>query len=238
VVTKTLPVIGFLPASPAVCKGSPANITATGAVTYTWASGIAGAVLTATPQASTNYAVTGFGQNGCASTQTVGVVVNQLPVITISSDRNLICRNEPVNLTATGASNYSWTPIASNTANLSFTATFSGLFTVTGTDLNNCTSSQTFNIQLQQCTGIGENGAGLSSFLKVFPNPANGIITARFANSGEKVIRIIDMNGALVRTISTDAEEAMIDLSEVAKGVYCIQVNADGGSTSQRIVLQ
>jgi hypothetical protein len=238
VVTKTLPVIGFLPASPAVCKGFPVNITATGAVTYTWASGISGAVLTATPQASTNYAVTGFGQNGCASTQTVGVVVNQLPVITISSDRNLICRNEPVNLTATGASNYSWTPIASNTATLSFTATFSGLFTVTGTDLNNCTSSQTFNIQLQQCTGIGENGAGLSSFLKVFPNPANGIITARFANSGEKVIRIIDMNGALVRTISTDAEEAMIDLSEVAKGVYCIQVNADGGSTSQRIVLQ
>jgi hypothetical protein len=238
VVTKSLPVIAFLPPSSAVCKGSPVNITATGALTYTWASGIAGAVLTATPPANTNYTVTGFGQNGCASTQTVAVVVNQLPVITIASDRNLICRNEPVTLIAGGATNYSWSPLASNSATLSFTATFSGLFTVTGTDLNNCTNNQTINLQLQQCTGIGTNAPGNSALIKIFPNPANGIITAQFASSGEKVIRIIDMNGALVRLINTDANEARIDLSEMAGGVYCIQINSNGESGSHLVVLQ
>ncbi len=134
VVSSGLPVTISAPAS--ICSGSSAQLTASGAATYTWSpatglSATTGAVVTASPTTTTTYTVTGTGTTGCTGTATVTVTVSPAITATVSPDVS-ICGGESTTLTAGGGASYSWTPAsglsstsgASVTANPSVTTTY------------------------------------------------------------------------------------------------------------------
>jgi gliding motility-associated-like protein len=137
-----------------VCRGSSANLTVTGAKTYTWTpttglscSGCANP--TASPTSTTNYVVSGTDSNGCTNKDTVQVVVNPLPNVSAGADKS-ICIGNTASLTATGALNYSWSPSTGLSCTLcsnpTVTTTTSTSYVVTGTDTNGCVNTDTVNV--------------------------------------------------------------------------------------------
>ena len=128
--------------SPTICNGVTANLTAGGATTYTWTAGATPTGVStadATPATTTSYTVTGTTA-GCTGTAVATVTVNPLPITTVNSPT--ICNGVTANLTAGGATTYTWTAGATSTgvttadASPSTTTTY----TVTGTSLG-CTST-------------------------------------------------------------------------------------------------
>lgn len=138
--------------SPTICLGQSANLTASGANTYTWnassdLSGTNGANQTATPAATTSYTVTGTDANGCINSASSTVTVNPLPTVS-ASNNGPICAGQTAQLTANSpsATSYTWSgPVgfSSNSATPSIASVQlnqGGTYTVTATALG-CSST-------------------------------------------------------------------------------------------------
>ena len=135
------PTVTPVSSSSAICSGATATLTAGGASTYTWTSGPSTSSYSVTTAGV--YTVTGTDLNLCTNTQTVSLVVNSNPTVTAVSSSSAICSGQTATLTAGGASTYTWT---SGSSTSSYSVTIAGIYTVTGTDLNSCTNTQTVSL--------------------------------------------------------------------------------------------
>ncbi|MCW3086126.1 MAG: hypothetical protein JWP12_3492 [Bacteroidetes bacterium] len=118
--------------SPALCSGQTANLSASGADSYTWSAGptpTGAGTADVSPATTTSYTVTGTAA-GCSGTAVATVTVNPLPVITINPDT--ICAGESGTLTAAGAATYVWNTGAI-TNPLTVSPSVTTTYTVTGT---------------------------------------------------------------------------------------------------------
>jgi len=88
-----------------VCRGSSVNLITTGATSYSWNTGATTSSIAVTPTVTTNYTVIGT-TNGCTNTKTLSVTVNATPTVAVTNTN--VCRGSSVNLTATGATTYSY----------------------------------------------------------------------------------------------------------------------------------
>lgn len=137
--------------STTICSGASTTLTASGATNYTWSpatglSSATGATVTANPTTTTTYTVT--GTNGtCSATATTTVTVTPLN-LTVSPNAS-ICSGGSTTLTASGATNYSWSPAtglsASTGASVTANPTTTTTYTVTGTS-GSCSSTQTVTV--------------------------------------------------------------------------------------------
>ena len=130
--------------SPGICLAQTANLTASGATSYTWSSGVTVTgtnTADATPATTTTYTVTGTS-GSCSKTAVATVTVNPFPTITVNSPA--ICPGQTATLTANGGSTYTWSAGATstgvNTAHASPATTTS--YTVTGT-ASGCSATAT-----------------------------------------------------------------------------------------------
>ena len=144
--------------SPTICAGSTATLTAGGATTYTWSAGATSTgvnTATALPGSTTTYTVTGTTA-GCSNTAIATVTVNPVPVVTVNS--LTICSGQTANLTATGASTYTWSAGAvstgTNTANATPGTTTT--YTVTGT-LSGCTNTAVATVTVTPLPSVTVN---------------------------------------------------------------------------------
>ncbi len=109
IVVHALPAVTAEPDT-AICLGDTATIRAAGANTYTWDNDLSDdSIHQVTPTGTTTYNVTGIDINGCENTATLTVTVNTLPVV--SAEDTQICKEDSVQLQATGATNYFWTSL-------------------------------------------------------------------------------------------------------------------------------
>lgn len=164
--------------SPSICPSGTATLTASGAANYTWApaatlSSSTGSTVTANPAATTVYTITATS-GACAITPvtaTVSVVAN--PVITAASQT--VCGTTPVQLTANGATSYTWSPAT-------------GLSTTSG-------SVVTANPQVSTVYTInGGNGscqaAPVTLTLTVIQLPALSVSSASLCASGSAILTV------------------------------------------------
>lgn len=157
VTVNTIPSVSVAATSTAICSGSTATLTASGATSYTWTSAMTGTILPSivvSPGVSTTYSLTGTSA-GCpgTSTQTINITVNSNPTLTVASSASLVCSGSTVNLNASGANTYSWsTGATSNPVIVS--PTIATTYSVTGTDLNNCKTTETININVNALPGL------------------------------------------------------------------------------------
>ena len=140
-VNNTVPVLSISNPSNNICLGRTATLTASGALSYTWAN--AGVVngQTFTPQSTTNYTV--FGTNGCGTSSAVTTItVAPLPVLATTSS-SLVCEGSTATLTAVSAVNgYTWQPGAQAAATAIVAPTIATVYTVTASD-GICSGTQT-----------------------------------------------------------------------------------------------
>jgi len=140
-VSAGLPVLAISNPSNNICLGRSATLTASGALSYTWAN--AGVVngQTFTPQSTANYTVT--GANGCGTSSAVtSITVAPLPVFATSSS-SLVCEGYTATLTAVSAVNgYTWQPGTQTGATAVVAPTSTTIYTVTASD-GICAGTQT-----------------------------------------------------------------------------------------------
>lgn len=151
-----LPTLTVNSSSSLSCGGSSVVLTASGAGTYTWSSGQTSASLQVSPLATTVYTVTGTN-NACSSIKTFTQQVQALPILSINSTSNQICRGNSVVLTASGASGYLWNT-GQSSPSLSLSPLATTIYTVTGTT-NGCSAIGTFTQQVLQLPTLVVSGA-------------------------------------------------------------------------------
>jgi hypothetical protein len=76
------------------------------------------------------------------------------------------------------------------------------------------------------------NGPSIS----VFPNPTSDVVNVFVGNDGMKTFTITDMNGKVVKIITSTAQNVSIDISDFAAGTYVMQISTAGNSWSQSII--
>jgi gliding motility-associated-like protein len=135
----------------AVCSGTPASLSATGASSYTWSpstglSCTSCASPTATPTSTTTYVVTGTDSNGCSNTDTVVVNIGSLPSVSAGPDKS-VCKGSTTTLTGSGATTYTWSPSTglscTSCANPTATVNATTTYVVTGTNALGCVGTDT-----------------------------------------------------------------------------------------------
>lgn len=134
VIVYTLPNVGIVASSSAVCMGNTLSLNGAGANTYTWTGGITnGSVFS--PSITNTYSVVGTNTlTGCTSTNNanITVTVNPLPTVTALSSNNGFCIPGGTQLQGAGnASTYTWTGGVTDWVPITLTVTTT--FTVTGT---------------------------------------------------------------------------------------------------------
>jgi gliding motility-associated-like protein len=146
-----------------VCKGSSINLignSVSGSPTYSWSGPNSYSSSSSTPSVSINNATVNDGGvytltvsvSGCLTTNTVNVIVNSLPIISVTPSTETVCPGTAATYTAFGALSYIWTPSSSLnsstgavvTANPSSTTVYS----VSGTDGNGCSAIATVTINV------------------------------------------------------------------------------------------
>ena len=145
----------------AICSGTSATISASGATTYSWSpstglSSTTGGTVTASPGSSTGYTVTGT-TSGCSSTGSLAVNVTPTPTLNVTASPSSMCRGLSSSLSVSGASNYTWSPSgALSDINLP-TTTASPVQTTTYTVIGAnglCTSSATVELVVIQTATV------------------------------------------------------------------------------------
>lgn len=103
------PSLTLSPLSTGICLGQSITVSASGASTYSWNTGVTTASIVLSPTVNTNYTVTGTGSNGCKSTAVYNLNVKPLPGISVSASANPICAGNTTTLTmSAGGTINSW----------------------------------------------------------------------------------------------------------------------------------
>ncbi|MFN5518551.1 MAG: PKD domain-containing protein [Bacteroidota bacterium] len=138
-----------------ICPGSAATLQASGAINYLWAHSVSlssstGSSVLASPSVNTTYTITGTDVNGCSGLTTAVVAVN--PELLISVNSTSICPGSAATLQASGAINYLWAPsvsLSSSTgSSVLASPSVNTTYTITGTDVNGCTSVTVGSVEL------------------------------------------------------------------------------------------
>lgn len=140
-----------------ICQADTILLAAGGALNYSWSP--------ATELISTNkdsiyayssdtitYYVVGTDEHGCINKDTVTINVNQRPTITITPVTQTVCKNMEARMEAGGGVSYKWIPNDDlnydNRAKVIAEPQATTVFTVTGTDANNCKNTATARIEV------------------------------------------------------------------------------------------
>jgi len=133
-----------------ICQGDSTTLIANGASTYVWSpsnslNSSSGNIVIANPSVSQNYTVVGTDLNLCESIVNYQVSILNNPIISISSTKDTICIGEVINLSATGAVSYVWSPSTSlnitTGSTVSATPTVTTNYSVTGISSENCVTT-------------------------------------------------------------------------------------------------
>ena len=134
-----------------VCIGDSVTLNASGnALNFVWDNSIVDGQIFEVIN-TRNYVLTGTSSDGCVSTDTVLINALTSPSTDAGNDINL-CINDSVQLQASGADNYSWSPniflSASNIPNPWAVPTVNTTYILTGSLANGCTKDDTISIDI------------------------------------------------------------------------------------------
>ncbi len=147
VTVNPVPTVSIDPVSDTICEGSWVTLSASGAAQYAWSTGSTSPVITISPVGTTVFSVTGTNALGCSAVATSAIEVLPAPSLVISPAQPSVCAGQSVALLATGALSYAWSTGAT-VDNITVTPAATTTYSLTGTDVNGCTSEATITVQV------------------------------------------------------------------------------------------
>jgi hypothetical protein len=117
------------------------------------------------------------------------------------------------------------------------------IYTLMVTDANGCTAADNVTFISLICLGL-EHALGIEG-LEVYPNPSQGqfsiTVTLREAFQ-QATLRILDVQGKEVWKNARKHPAAnwseSLDLNALPKGIYTVELNADGQKVTRKMILQ
>ncbi len=212
ITVNNLPTVTANATSSAVCLGQTTTLSGGGATTYAWSGGVTNGVSFA-PTVNATYTVTGTDVNGCINTATKAITVNNLPTVTANATSTVVCSGQSITLSGGGANTYAWSGGVTN--GVSFAPTVNATYTVTGTDVNGCSSTGVQSIIVNNLPAANINTSGPTTFC----SGGSVILTADASNS------YLWSNGATTQSISTSQS-----------GSYTVQVTDINGCSASSSV--
>jgi PKD repeat protein len=174
--------------------------------------------------------------NAGTNTTTQNIVVNAVPVITLTSSDsdNVVCNNEgliqliptPSNATLTGAgvANSTFDPSLANVGVNSITANY--------TDANGCQGSAQLSLIVEQCASL-ENL--IDSSATVYPNPNGGVFRMKGFDE-QSYYQITDFNGKVLH-VGISSNNFEIEIPEISSGFYYLSGISKGQLVSLKIAV-
>ena len=163
-------------------------------------------------------------EGGADTTYTVGLTLGGAPTATGGGGSYDYQWEPAIWLVDPSAANPVVLPLSGNTA-----------FTLTVTDLaTGCVKTDDVLVAADITTDL--DGAGASSGIRVFPNPASDQVHVRCA-SGVGMCNVFSLDGALVRSQHGGYDQAcVLDLGSLESGLYFVSITtADGRSLITRL---
>lgn len=151
IIVNPLPILSITSSATEICNGASAEINISSNIpgtTYTWSNGATASVVAVSPNSSTLYNVTGTSPEGCYSIASLNITVNPLPIVTLTTNDNEICRGETVTLVAASdipGSTYLWSNGSPNSS-IDVTPSSTSSYTVTVTSPEGCISTALMDI--------------------------------------------------------------------------------------------
>lgn len=202
----------------------------TGFYTYNWSNAASSQDISSLNGGMYSYTVT--ESNGCKERGTS--TVNESAVLSATytpTDESICGTNDGsiIQSAVTGGTpvyTYTWSGGGSGQ---DLTGLAAGMYTVTITDVNNCTYTQSFSLTCTGTTGIAKNA---SDILSVFPNPSTrgNLVTVRTAYAMQELPELFTFEGKKVNAAwkMNGTNEATFDPAFLSKGIYLIRVNSNG----------
>lgn len=206
------------------------NSTATGALSIN-------ATIPGSTPVGTGYRIRVNASNPAATGTDNGsnISINQTPTISINASpaNGIICAGSSINLSASGANTYVWTPNtalnSSTTANVTANPSISIQYTVVGTETNGCTNAQSFTVTVNDCAGIEEN----ENSFAVYPNPfKESLKVESLSNEPIISVELRDVNG---KQIAVEWNNNEIKTTELSKGIYILKLETETSYKQVRI---
>jgi hypothetical protein len=122
--------------------------------------------------------------------------------------------------------------VISGETGISYSATTNGSFAVEVTE-NGCTDTSS----CVAITGVGINESTIFNEVSIFPNPNNGIFTLE-VNADDATVKVMNTQGQIILIKNILTNNAKIDLSNNAKGIYFVTVTSENGVSTQKIIVQ
>lgn len=191
--------------SPTVSCGSNATITALSSTNYSWSTGATtSSIAVNTATATTLFTVTATNTLGCTASKIVTLNITPIPV-SIAATPTAVCAGSTVSLTASGATNYTWTTTSStlNTTVITDAPNVSTAYTLAGANANGCFASTVLQLQVNPLPVVN-----LSS--------TNGSVCLG------NTVSLIGSGTAASYSWSTGATTSSINFSPIATSVYTL----------------
>ncbi|MGP8215302.1 MAG: gliding motility-associated C-terminal domain-containing protein [Bacteroidia bacterium] len=152
---KPKPAVSVNPPSPGICTGGNVTLTASGANTYSWSTGVTTSSINVNPAATTTYSVIGTSALGCADTANVTVTVGSSITAAITG-KDTICSGSSTTLTASGGSSYLWSNGSTN-AVITISPAADTTYSVTASS-GSCVASANVMVKVNPSFTIGLTG--------------------------------------------------------------------------------
>ena len=184
--------------------------------------------------------------NGCFSTRNVRPVrVNGATTLGLIGGPSVVVMPATIALTNPVAGG-SWSSTNTSVANISsggvVTGVAYGLDTIIYSYTNACGITSSVFTRIRVYTSGGK-GAGENDEIipagntpNVYPNPTTGLITVE-AVTGPVSVVVTDLAGKVVTTKNSDTNKAELDMSQLAKGVYLLNVTAGNEKFVNKILV-
>lgn len=246
--TNPNPTITIAPSSTNICQGDQVNLTASGAVGYSWTAGATtntnSATITESPIVPTLYQVTGDNSFNCTSNAQVVVLVRTTPTLNIATTKPLVCTGAPSNLTVSaqgGSCTYTWSSNAGNatTPVVVVNPVSSTVYTVLGVASNSCSSIASYpvavflptfavNSPTSSCLGgtinLIASGAntytwnGNQPFSQISVSPSGPTLYIVAATSTSANVNCISTNTVFVTIYNNPTVTAVPSRTQICKG--------------------
>ncbi len=238
-----LPQIGAT-ASPSnsICQGSSVALNGTGGVSYQWNQGIGNGDSFVLGNTGT-FTVTGTDANNCTATASITVTVNMLPTVSLNLNSvDVQCLQDPAFSLGGGLplnGSFSGQGVTGGVFNPAAAGLGIHDITYTYIDGNGCSNYAIDFITVQTCPHVLDMQAELDA-IAVYPNPNNGMFTLEFSNqsifNNEKFeVFLIDAFGNIVMNQNISAVNTLFDVSNVASGIYSMQIRSQNAMKIMRI---
>ncbi|MGB1040619.1 MAG: PKD domain-containing protein [Flavobacteriales bacterium] len=249
-VTKSLTVRAYpsttiSPDDTTICDGSSIALTVNGGSSYSWSNGSTTQSITVSPSVTTQYWAVGSNLNCSGDTAYVTITNNPIPKVVANATPLLVCLGDPIYFSMTGSNaiTYEWDFGDFNTSTLpnqAYTYATPGTYTAyLKGKYGLCDSTSSITVQVNDCTGLGEEDLGKS--IVVYPNPASRFLNISILEAvvEEVEMTIFNSSGQQVHNsvINPQATTKTINVNEFSEGVYLIRFNTSNKVYTKKLIL-